>query len=136
MTSELSHNSSKYLIDTDVMINHLNVGSKILNSLVVNNEFISISVITEYELYRGVFTENEILELKSGLKFFNKFAVDSDVCFKASEYAKNENLRKALGLADMLIASTCFVNKLILVTENKKHFKMIPDITIYNSSKD
>ncbi|OGF48059.1 MAG: hypothetical protein A2452_04725 [Candidatus Firestonebacteria bacterium RIFOXYC2_FULL_39_67] len=121
----------KYLIDTDVLINQLKAGSNKLSAVVNETEYIYISVINEYELFRGIHNENQIAALEKSLSFFGRIQISSEIAKKAADYARDKNIINSLGLADILIAATCNIHGLVLVTENIKHFRMIPDIIIY-----
>lgn len=135
MSEEQAKYGLKYLIDTDVIINHLKVGSNKLNTIINRTDMVYISVITEYELYRGIHNDEERNMLRTKLKFFRKIDINSDICIKASEYIKNDHIKQSLGLADLLIGATCNINDLVLVTNNIKHFKMIKDINLYEEEK-
>ncbi len=121
----------KYLVDSDVLINHLKSGNSKLISIVNETEHVYISVINEYELYRGAHNESQIAALEKSLVFFGKIEISTEIARKAADYARDRNILNSLGLADILIAATCQVRGLVLVTENIKHFKLIPDITLF-----
>ena len=120
-----------FLVDTDVVINHIKGFYNIKNDL-SNKGNVNISVLSEYEIYNGVTDDKMMQEVEDLLSFFNRINITSDICRTASNLQKKyKNIENTLKLIDLLIASTCIVNKFVLVTKNVKHFKIIPDIEIY-----
>jgi tRNA(fMet)-specific endonuclease VapC len=119
-------------LDTDIIINSLKskeFGKKLLK-LKKQGVSLHTTTINTFELFKGVREkERESLEnFFSGLKI-----LDFDI--KASEKASQifNNLKKQgnnLDLADIMIASIAIVNNQALLTENKKHFKRIPELTL------
>ncbi|MFH1824438.1 MAG: PIN domain-containing protein [Candidatus Firestonebacteria bacterium] len=123
-----------YLIDTNIIINILNKNKRDFDLIfsLEKKEILSISVLTIYELFIGIHDENVKKTARELLKYFKTVDITSDICEKASEIMKqNKQLEDILGIVDLLLAATCILHKLILITENKKHFKLIPEIEIY-----
>ncbi|MFH1823654.1 MAG: type II toxin-antitoxin system VapC family toxin [Candidatus Firestonebacteria bacterium] len=132
MREEIADYGPRYLVDTDIIINQIrNKDTKMFLDL-CKSGILHISVLTEYELFYGILNEKMREEVENFLSFFKKINITSDICRKAAEI-KQKN--KQIELVDLLIASTCYVYKMILVTGNKKHFKIIPEIEIYEKEK-
>lgn len=120
-----------FLIDTDIIINHLKGVYNIKTELLKEGN-LNISVLSEYELYNGIRDDEALEEIEDLLYFFNKINITSEICKTASKLNKRDkHLILSLKLVDLLIASTCIINKFVLVTNNKKHFKLIPEIKIH-----
>lgn len=119
--------SKKYLIDSNIIIYHLN-GEKIaIDFLEKNFEISAISRLTFLEVLSFDFS---LEEEKYILKMLNSFEIiDTDERI-ALQSIKNRKSKK-IKLVDNIIASTAQKNSLILVTRNIKDFKNI-DIDILN----
>lgn len=118
------NNKSKYLLDSDVSIwilrNHPEIVNKVLT--ITQNKPFYISVLTVTEIYKNS-REDEIgkYDLFFGVNY--QLGIDYNIAKLAGDYWKiykgvNQNI------VDYLIAATCKVNKLILLTRNTKHFPM------------
>ncbi len=131
-----------YLIDTDTIIFALRGDDKVLEKFKENKNIpISISMITYAELIFGAkLSQNEqknmikvnhirdiypIEELNEGV-----MEVFADI--KAKMFEKGIRIEDM----DLLIASTAIYNELVLVTNNTKHFKNIPNLKLENWKKD
>jgi tRNA(fMet)-specific endonuclease VapC len=128
----------KYLLDTDICIFYLrgkyNVNEKLKEVMGHDNCF--ISEITLAELKYGAELSEKVEE---NMGFINEFAKEIGVLpiFNSLDlYAKEKaRLRKSgymIDDFDLLIGCSAIRNKLILVTNNEKHFERIQDITIDN----
>ena len=124
-----------YLLDTDVIINHLR-GTEQLPEEIYKNE-IYISIITYAELIYGAQkshtpekTRQTVLDFLEHIpcKILN---LDNETIFTyASIKASLEKKGMPLDDFDLLIASTALENDCTLLTKNTKHFKRIPDLLI------
>jgi len=124
----------KYLLDTDVIINHIRGKKRILDVYIEKGS--SISVITQAELYYGarkstkrnalISVKNIIKDLKLNLLDLDEEAID----VYSKTKVKLERQGKRLDDFDILIASTAISEKLILVSENKKHFERISKLRL------
>ncbi|MFV1917167.1 MAG: type II toxin-antitoxin system VapC family toxin [Patescibacteria group bacterium] len=125
----------KYLLDTDVVIDHIR-GRKLLNESVLRKGAL-ISLITLGELYYGSFKSEkgkkgvsiirqdlnllriEVLSLTEGM--IEKFAkIKADLVLKG----------KRLEDFDLLIAASALNFNLTLVTRNIKHFERIQGLKV------
>ena len=128
-----------YLIDTDILSFFLKqrepVNTKIIEFL-KNDGRLAISVITYYEINRGL----KFLNATRQLKIFDTFAetnlvlpVDQEICDQAATI--HAQLRKSGNLiedADLLIASTALIHDFPLVTNNVAHYERIPNLQFEN----
>lgn len=127
----------KYLLDTDIIVDHLrrktSIGEKILGYGV------AISIINLGELiygaYKSVHPQESLITLKEDLHILdfeiinlNEVIIAEFGRIKADLEVKGERLDDF----DLLIAATAVVNNLILVTRNMKHFKRIAGLKLNN----
>lgn len=124
-----------YLLDTDVMVDHLR--GKNLITLKIFKKGAAISIITLGELLVGAYKssdpENSLKKLKqnlSGLKLnienLNEEIIDQFGRIKA----KLETTGNRLEDFDLLIAATALTENLSLVTRNINHFKRIENLKL------
>jgi tRNA(fMet)-specific endonuclease VapC len=131
-----------YLLDTNV-ITHIQKGYpsviKKINSISIDN--LSICTIVLAECYFGAL--HHPTRSKEQIKYYNKYFEDFEIIdfdIKAAlEYAKlrNELTQKGKLIADMdlMIASICIANDLILVTNNTKDFKRFDNLKLEDWTK-
>ncbi|MDD5399896.1 MAG: type II toxin-antitoxin system VapC family toxin [Sulfurimonas sp.] len=118
---------SRYLIDSNIIIYHLNSESIATNFLKDNLENLYISRLTFIEVLSFDFTDEEKEQVIELLRKFEIIDTSDEIALKCVE---NRKLKK-IKLADNIIASTVQVNNLILVTRNVKDFNNL-DIQILN----
>ena len=120
------------LVDSDILINHLTGRNTGLLPSLKNTADLHISVLTEYEVLISIQDQGILDSVINFLNFFEKLPVTEAISRKASEIAKSSKpIQSALKPMDVLIAATCAVHKMPLVTNNKKHFKQIKEIVLY-----
>ncbi|MFK5975013.1 MAG: type II toxin-antitoxin system VapC family toxin [Sulfurovum sp.] len=117
----------KYLVDSNIIIYHLNrepIATKFLSE---NYEHIAISQITFVEVLSFSFSEEAEKDVRELLSTFNIFDVTKEV---SNQAIQNRKVKKNK-IPDNIIASTAMTNNLILVTRNVKDFKVL-DIEVFN----
>ncbi len=124
-----------YLLDTDVIINHLRRKEKIREAII--RDGVSISIITLGELLYGASkSANRENGLQATEGFLKEFTVEIlPLSTKIMhEYARVKTMLETKGNRldefDLLIAATAKTHKLTLLTRNLNHFKRIPDLHI------
>ena len=117
----------KYLVDSNVIIYHLNSEAIATKFLSQNYQNIAISQITYVEVLSFPFTQEEEKDVKTLLSRFTIIDITQSISNQAIENRKVKKIK----LPDNLIASTAMVNGLILVTRNIKDFKAL-DIEVLN----
>ena len=117
----------KYLVDSNIIIYHLNNIHVATDFLSQNYQQIAISQITYVEVLSFSFTNKEESKVKILLSQFKILDVDQVVSKQA---VKNRKLKK-IKLPDNLIVSTAIVHGLSIVTRNVKDFKDF-DIEVIN----
>ena len=122
------------LVDTSILIAHFRKGSdkfeyycKLQDERKVT---LGVSVITIFEYYSGVIFDNSASLEKADELFeaFEIFAVDEHVAKIAARINSQRRLQKRIEIADIFIGSTALHLNIQILTENKKHFKLIPSL--------
>lgn len=129
----------KVLLDTDslsaIMRQQPNA-IKEAGSYLLENENFTYSVITKYEILRGLKAKDARKQIEMFLQFCATseiLLVTEDVTDKAADiYAHLYRQGEMIGDADILIGATAIVHGLSVVTNNTKHFSRIPDLEIAN----
>lgn len=106
----------KYLIDSVIIIDHLNGISKATDWLSKNKNSV-ISVITRAEILSGT-GESELYTIKSFLDSFTCLPVDSQTADKAAQLRKKHKLK----LPDAIQAALSIINNVSLATRDRKDF--------------
>ena len=125
-----------YLIDSDVLIDFLkNRKETVVFLNEINKSGISTSIICVGEILEGL-DKNKSKKFLKFIDLINLFNINILEIIKFSKIRKE--LRKQGNLIDnfyILIAATCLVNDLTLVTNNLKHFKRIEGLKILDIKK-
>lgn len=108
---------TEYLIDSVILIDHLNGISK-ATAWLSKNKNSYISVITRAEILSGADAE-ELHGIKAFLDSFVCLSIDSQAADKAAELRKKYGLK----LPDALQASLSILNNVKLATRDAKDFK-------------
>jgi len=130
------------VIDTDILSEFLRGNSKVIAKIDEHLQeygFISLSIITYYEILNGLLYK----DAKKQLKIFTDFIEFNKVLpltLRAAKVAAEiqADLRKdgnEIGHTDTLIAGIALTNDLQLVTNNTVHFKRIQGLDIANWTK-
>ena len=114
----MTEKSEKYLIDSNIIIYHLNGENIATEFLRSNVNYSYISRITFIEVLIFDFTKDEKEKVLNLLRMFEIIDTTDSIAMKAIE---NRKLKK-IKLADNIIASTAQVADLMLVTKNTKDF--------------
>jgi tRNA(fMet)-specific endonuclease VapC len=127
------------MLDTDVLSEYLRGNPQVVSKVeeyLKEFDFISLSIITYYEILNGLLFK----DAKKQLKSFNAFVELCKVIPLTLRIAKiaaaiQSDLRKKgiqIGHTDTLIASCAIANDLQLITNNTRHFKRIEKLEIAN----
>ena len=109
----------KYLVDSNIIIYHLNGDVIATNFLSQNYKEIAISQITYVEVLSFPFTPEEESSVKELLAKFTILDIDQNISNQAIENRKIKKIK----LPDNLILSTAIFYNLTLITHNTKDFK-------------
>ncbi len=117
----------KYLVDSNIIIYHLNEDPIATAFLRYNYEQMAISQITFVEVLSFQFSKEVEENIRELLSTFDIIDMTKDV---SNQAVKNRKLKK-IKIPDNIIISTAMVNDLILVTRNVKDFKIF-DVEVLN----
>ncbi|SRR6266487_764056 len=128
-----------YLIDTDLVIDHLaNVtkANQLLDKLATQG--IAISIITYMEAYQGVIRSVNAKEARAKFQIFRRsvpvlpFSLTvAKRCAALREQLKQEQKRVKSRALDLLNAAIALEHDLMLVTRNVEDYKDIPGLELY-----
>ncbi len=120
------------IIDTNVIIESLKGREKTIEILEkIGLENIAISSISEMELYVGALNKKELNFIKKRLEKIEIFDVDKRISRKSAELVFEFSKSHNLDIPDSIIAATCLVYDIPLLTYNTKDFKFIPGLKLY-----
>jgi predicted nucleic acid-binding protein len=126
-----------YLLDTSVVIDALNRKRgrwQLLRALVESGETLACTAMTVMEIYAGL-RPQESITTQAFLDGLEHYTVDREL----GRYAgllKNEWAKRGrtLSAPDVVIAATALLHKLVLMTDNRKDFRM-PQLALYPLSE-
>jgi len=111
----------KYLVDSNIIIYHLNNESLATEFLLNNANQCAISQITYIEVLSFPLTPEQERDVKNLLERFKMIDVNKEIAIQAT---MNRKIKK-IKIPDNIIASTAQVNNLILVTRNSLDFNAL-----------
>ncbi|MBF0229403.1 MAG: type II toxin-antitoxin system VapC family toxin [Desulfamplus sp.] len=120
------------LCDTDILIEFYKNNALIIRELKhIGQINMSVSAITQAELYFGALDKRELKKIDKHLTTISRFALDNAIseCFLL--LMKTYSLSHKIGLPDALIAATALVHGASLYTLNIKHFQFIPQLKLH-----
>lgn len=117
----------KYLVDSNIIIYHLNNEPIATEFLQKNISLSAISQLTFLEVLSFDFSKEDEQKVIELLENFTILDTSKNISLQAIKNRKNKKIK----LADNIIAATTQVYDLILVTRNTKDFSQI-DIKILN----
>ena len=125
-----------YCIDTDIVIADFRGDESIKERLRgISTDSLFVTPITLCELYRGAFLSGNVeknkLLIGKLLEKVNILNFDLPACeIFGNAYKMLRNLGKLTQDSDLMTASICIYNNLILITRNKKHFEKIKGLKV------
>ena len=119
------------LIDTDVLIWYLR-GNQNAYELIHGMKEFCISSITYMELVQGMRNKDELRTLQKTLKQWNvkTIYVNEEISARALFLVEEFFLSNSMELADAMIAATCLIYGIDLVTANDNHYKVAKGLSI------
>ncbi|MDA3797615.1 MAG: type II toxin-antitoxin system VapC family toxin [Kiritimatiellae bacterium] len=121
---------TKYLVDTDVLIDFLRGNDKACKFIKTNFESIVLSTITVAELYSGVLEGNERKYLDEFIDLVTVIPVTEKIAIQGGLFKRDYIKSHGTGFADAIIAATTTVLGLTLCSLNRKHFPMIDNLKV------
>ena len=126
-----------YLLDTNICIailkNKFNVRKRV-ESVGFSNCFVSEISLAElyYGAYKSVYVQKMIDDVKWISNHFEIIPISNSLDFYGKTKSVLEKSGTIIDNFDLLIGATAVVNNFIMVSENFKHLKRIPNIQIEN----
>ena len=123
---------SRFLLDSDIIIWHLRGRKEVTEMLRDLQRFglPSCSALSVLEVQLGV-KKGEEEKTDRFLNSLRIFDVNREIAIKAAQLIRGYKIKGVtLDLPDAVIAGTCIVHELILVTYNTKHYP-IPELTFH-----
>ncbi|PIV08016.1 PIN domain nuclease [Candidatus Roizmanbacteria bacterium CG_4_10_14_3_um_filter_39_13] len=126
-----------YLVDSDVLINFLKGEEQAVRAIKeLQSELLYISIISVGEILEGLLeTKNKkkLVQFNDLLKTVVVINVDLPIIKKFASMRKSLREKGLLiDNFDLLIASSCLVHDLVIVTGNISHFKRITGLKMYS----
>ncbi len=107
-----------YLLDSNILVYHLN-GEKIATDFIaINKELCSISIISYIEVLSFDFSDTEEKLVTDFLNTFTIYETTKEIAEQAVVNRKSKKIK----VPDNIIASTAQVHDLILITRNSSDF--------------
>lgn len=123
------------ICDTNILIEHFK-GSEIISNQLqkIGIESIAISTITISELYFGALNKKELSQIKNSLSCLIQLPLNVSISDIFLNLMEKYCLSHKLTIPDAIIAATAIYYDAPLFTLNKKDFKFIPGIKLYQSA--
>jgi len=129
----------RYLIDTDWAIHYLNGHSRIVQRLkTLRNQGLGVSVVSLAELYEGVYYSADPEGSEEGLEdLLSEVAIvgiDKETCrVFGKERGRLRAAGRTIGDFDLLIGATALNHNLTVLTNNRRHFELIKNLSLESS---
>ena|SRR5437867_12918655 len=123
--------TAPYLVDTDWVIHYLNGQPAIVSKLQeLQGRGLAVSLISLAELYEGVYYSHDPrareVDLNNFLNGVSMTEVDQETCkLFGRERGRLRAQRKTVADFDLMIGATALRHKMMLLTNNRRHFEMI-----------
>ncbi|NMG61253.1 type II toxin-antitoxin system VapC family toxin [Geitlerinema sp. P-1104] len=120
------------LCDTNVLIEFYKGNPAIVQELrQIGIAQLTISVISQAELYYGALNKAELLRIQKHLNLLHNLPINQQVSSQFIQLMTQYSLSHKLSIPDALIAATALVNDLELYTLNTKDFRFIESLKLY-----
>lgn len=121
------------LCDTNILIELYKNNPQIIAQLQqIGINKLAISVITQSELYFGAINKTELNKIKKHLNLIHIFPLDITVSNQFILLMETYSLSHKLSIPDALIAATALANQLDLYTLNRRDFRFIRGLKLYD----
>jgi predicted nucleic acid-binding protein len=122
--------ADRLLFDTDVLIDYLRDEPAAVGFISHLTERPAVSAITIAELYAGVRDGEERTALDSFITSFEILPVTEAIARRGGLVRRDYHRSHNVSLPDALIAATCEVHGLPLVTLNRRHYPMATNLQV------
>ena len=123
--------TKQILVDTDVLIKVFRGDAEKKKILDDNKGWLSVSVITYFELLSGLKTRQRIIDLNKQMKAYNLIHLSEKISIKSLALYQKYLTSNNLGLPDAMIAATAIIHDFVILTDNQKDFKFIKELSLF-----
>jgi predicted nucleic acid-binding protein len=124
------------LLDTNILIEVYRNNPLVIHQVKeIGQEQIAISDITCAELFFGARNKKELQTLQNDINKLIVLSIHSDISSLAVELVKEYSLSHKLSLPDAYIAATAIFHNIPLFTLNRKDFKFLKDLKLFEVEK-
>ncbi len=118
------------LIDTDILADYLRGRADAVSFVDGLVDAPALSVLTVAELFAGIREGPERQHLEAMLDECDLIQVDAAIAREGGLLRRRYHPSHGVGIVDAIIAATALAHGLRLVTRNRKHFPMLPDLVV------
>lgn len=119
----------RYLIDTTVLVDHFrNVPQA--TSFLLHKQNLGLAYVSLAELFQGARDKHELAQIETLVSTMRIYWGTEAVNKQAIDLLEQYHLSHGAHFLDMLMASLALKENLILVTQNLKHFRFIPNLAV------
>ena len=108
-----------YLIDTNIIIYHLNGNQNATDFVIANYKNITVSFISYIEVLSYPYTLDEFNEIKKFMDSFYRIDINNQIILQTIDLRKVSKIK----IPDCIIGATALINKQTLVIRNVKDYK-------------
>jgi hypothetical protein len=119
------------IVDTDVLVWYLRGNERALKAI-EEQPRLRVSAVNYIEMVQGMRNTDELRRLRRTFRGWGVkvLTIDEQISSKAISYVERHFLSHGFHLADALVAATCVVNGLPLLTANTRHYRAIKELEL------
>lgn len=122
------------ICDTNILISLFrNIPQTVHDLEMIGSINVLVPSVSVMELYRGMVNKKEMTEMQRKISRYNILHFNEEVSKRAIELVNQFKLSHNLQIPDAIIGAMSIVYDTELFTYNKKDFKFIPGIKLYNN---
>jgi len=120
------------ICDTDVLIEFYRNNRLIISKLKeIGQKNIGISIITSGELIYGALNKRELKQIKKNINSLSEIIINDNINNTFIDLLEKYSLSHNLEIADAIIAATAITYNIPLFTLNKKDYRFIKELKLY-----
>ena len=127
------------ILDTDILSALMRTKPSVIANVkvyLIEHQQLTFSIITRYEILRGLKAKKAVKQERIFDRFCQKniiLPITDEIVIKAAEIYANLRIRgELISDADIFIAASAIIHKLVVVTNNEAHYKRIEGVHIEN----
>ncbi len=133
--------NEKIICDTDVIIDYFDQSNarhaetRLILDTQIGFKNIVISAVTKMELLAGALNKQNLNLIKTNISGIELLLVNNEITLIALNLVETYQLSHNLAIADSFIAATSLFSTYPLLTYNRKDYRFINTINLYNSEE-